>query len=348
MSDVAFGIFDHLERRADSLGELYEGRLRLLKMADEAGFYGYHLAEHHATPLGMAPSPSVFLSAAIQHTTHIRLGPLVYLLPLYHPLRLISEICMLDHMSNGRLEIGVGRGVSPFEQAYFEVPFLHSRAMFEEALEMVSAGLRQERLTYEGKYYQCVDVPMELHPKQTPNPPFWYGVINANSLRFAAERGMHMASGGPNSGIKELTAQYQEVWSHNRDNPLDLNPQIETPKMGAFRHVFVADTDQEAEAIATPAYKDYYANIEKLWLDFGVAHTLFTPDLQVARSLDVAIVGSPSRVQDEIARFFETSGCNYILVSLAWGSLTQAQSERSMELFASRVMPQFGSASASV
>ena len=118
--------------------------------------------------------------------------------------------------------------------------------------------------------------------------------------------------------------------------------------MGAFRHVFVADTDQEAEAIATPAYKDYYANIEKLWLDFGVAVTLFTPDLQVARSLDVALVGSPSRVQDEIARFFETSGCNYILVSFAWGSLTQAQSERSMELFASQVMPQFGSASASV
>ena len=85
----------------------------------------------------------------------------------------------------------------------------------------------------------------------------------------------------------------------------------------------------------------------KLWLDFGVVHTLFTPDLQVARSLEVAIVGSPGRVQDEITRFFETSGCNYILVSFVWGSLPQAQSERSMELFASQVMPQFGSASAS-
>ena len=68
MSPVDFGIFDHLERRADSLGELYDGRLRLLKMADEAGFYGYHLAEHHATPLGMAPSPGVFLVGG--HTTH--------------------------------------------------------------------------------------------------------------------------------------------------------------------------------------------------------------------------------------------------------------------------------------
>jgi alkanesulfonate monooxygenase SsuD/methylene tetrahydromethanopterin reductase-like flavin-dependent oxidoreductase (luciferase family) len=342
MSSVAFGIFDHQERREDTLGALYDGRLRLLKMADEAGFYCYHLAEHHATPLGMAPSPSLFLAAAIQHTKRIRLGPLVYLLPLYHPLRLIEEICMLDHMSNGRLEIGVGRGVSPFEQAYFGVPFLHSRAMFQEALEMVVAGLRQERLSYQGRHYECVDVPIELHPKQTPNPPFWYGVVNPNSLQFAAERGMHMASGGPNNGLKKLTAQYQDMWSQNRDNPLNLNPHIEAPKMGALRHIFVAETDQEAETIATPAYKKHYDNIEKLWLDFGVAHTLFTPDLDVARSRDVAIVGSPSRVQDAIASFFETSGCNYILGSFAWGGLTQTQSERSMELFATQVMPKFG------
>lgn len=343
MPHEAFGIFDHLERRSDSLGELYRGRLRLLKLADEAGFFGYHLAEHHATPLGMAPSPSVFLSAAIQHTSRIRLGPMVYLLPLYHPLRLISEICMLDHLSDGRLELGVGRGVSPFEQAYFDVPFLHSRAMFEEALEVVALGLRRDRLSYDGRYYRCVDVPMELHPRQQPNPAFWYGVINARSLRFAAERGMHMTSGGPSAVVKDLTAEYRELWAQQRDNPLNLNPHLAAPKMGAFRHIYVAETDADAETVATPAYKTYYDNIEKLWLDFGVAHTLFTPDLAVARNLDVAIVGSPARVQDEIAAYFEQTGCNYILLAFAWGSLTQAQSERSMELFAERVMPAFDS-----
>lgn len=342
MAKNDFGVFDHLERRTDSLEALYAGRMRLLKMADEAGFYGYHVAEHHATPLGMAPSPSVFLSAAIQHTKHIRLGPLVYLLPLYHPLRLISEICMLDHMSAGRLEIGVGRGVSPFEQAYFEVPFLHSRAMFAEALEMVASGLRKKKLSYEGKHYQCVDVPMELGPKQTPNPPFWYGVVSPASLKFAAEHGMHMVSGGPNRGLKDITTEYQRLWNLNRNHVRNLNPHVKEPKMGALRHVFVAETDEEATAIATPAYKDFYANIEKLWLDFGVAHTLFTPELEVAKSLDVAIIGNPKRVRDEVAAFFPKSGCNYLLASFAWGSLTQAQSEKSMGLFADRVMPHFG------
>ena len=77
------------------------------------GFWGDHVARHHAAPLGMAPSPNLSLAAAAQRTRNMRLGTLVYLLPFYSPLRLVEEICMLDHMSGGRIEIGVGRGVSP-------------------------------------------------------------------------------------------------------------------------------------------------------------------------------------------------------------------------------------------
>ena len=93
-------------RRVSNLIEAYE----------RAGFYAYHLAEHHSTPIGMAPSPSVFLSAIAQRTKHLRFGPMVYALPLHHPLRLIEEICMVDQLSGGRLEIGFGRGSSPTEE----------------------------------------------------------------------------------------------------------------------------------------------------------------------------------------------------------------------------------------
>ena len=91
MSEVNFGVFDWIDRGTQPLDELYEERLQLLAAADEAGFFCYHLAEHHATPLGMAPSPALFLTAATQRTRRIRLGPLVYLLPLYDPLRLIER-----------------------------------------------------------------------------------------------------------------------------------------------------------------------------------------------------------------------------------------------------------------
>ena len=115
MSDLKFGVFDHLDRGKRSISELYDQRLKIVEQYEWSGFHAYHLAEHHSTPLGMAPSPSVFLSAVAQRTKTLRFGPMVYLLPLYHPIRLSEEICMLDQMSHGRLEIGVGRGRSPIE-----------------------------------------------------------------------------------------------------------------------------------------------------------------------------------------------------------------------------------------
>jgi len=116
---LAFGIFDHLERQPDiPLDQQYDERLRLIARADQLGYYGYHLAEHHTPAIhSLAPSQNVFLGAVAQRTTRLRFGPCVYVLPLHHPLRLIEEISMLDHLSGGRMEIGVGRG--GVMEAYF-------------------------------------------------------------------------------------------------------------------------------------------------------------------------------------------------------------------------------------
>src|SRR5437764_210912 len=115
------------------LGRFFDERLRLIERIEQAGFAGYHLAEHHSTPLGMAASPSVFLAAAMQRTKTLRLGPLVYVLPLYHPLRLYEEICMLDHMSGGRLLIGVGRGGALLEHQRYGIDPTDAPAMYHEA-----------------------------------------------------------------------------------------------------------------------------------------------------------------------------------------------------------------------
>src|ERR671925_1260085 len=161
MTQVAFGVFDWIDRGRAPLRQLYEERLQLLEVADAAGFFCYHLAEHHATPLGMAPSPALFLTAAAQRTQRIRLGPLVYILTLYNPLRLIEEVCMLDHLSGGRLELGIGRGISPYELGYFGIDAAGARAIFDEALAVLVAGLTHQRLTFEGRHYRYHDVPME-------------------------------------------------------------------------------------------------------------------------------------------------------------------------------------------
>lgn len=338
---VAFGIFDHLERRDIPLEQLYRERLQLLEAADEAGFFCYHLAEHHSTPLGMAPSPGVFLAAVAARTRRMHFGPLVYLLPLYHPIRLIEEICMLDQLSGGRLEVGVGRGISPYELAHFKVDFMESRAIFEESLKIIVSGLRDRKVSHVGHYYRFANAPIEVTPKQTPNPPFWYGSSTPDGLIFAARHNMNIVTGGPNAAVKASAQAYREMNERFRDSPDNLNPQIDKPIIGAVRHLFIADTDQQAEEIAAPSYRAYYGNIVKLWRDFGVTPAHFTDDIQMASRGDAAIYGSPATVRGKIADYFEQSGCEYLVLSFAWGSLTYEQSRRSLDLFVSEVMPKF-------
>src|SRR5687767_6138477 len=98
---MKFGVFDHMDNSGVPLRQQYEERLQLVEAYDRLGFHAYHLAEHHGTPLGLAPSPGVFMAAVSQRSSRLRFGPLVYSLPLYHPIRLIEEICMLDHLSGG-------------------------------------------------------------------------------------------------------------------------------------------------------------------------------------------------------------------------------------------------------
>ncbi len=243
-----------------------------------------------------------------------------------------------------RLELGVGRGISPYELAYYDISHLRSRAMFEEALSLLLAGLHQERLTFAGKYYDLADVPIELRPLQEPHPPLWYGASNEAGLRYGAERGMNVVTGGPNAWVKSAAELYHKLREGARGTEQDLNPHVSNAMIGAYRHILVADSDREADEIGRPAYKAYYANITKLWRDFRVQPIAFTGDLDLGRKQDVAIVGSAATVRDCLEQFFQETGCTYLVLSFAWGGLTQAQSCRSLELFTSEVMPHFQTA----
>ncbi len=149
-----------------TIGELYESRLKLIELADQASFYGYHLAEHHGTSLGMTPSPSVFLAALAQRTTRIRFSPVAFLLPMYHPVRLIEEVCMLGHLSQGCVELGISRGISPYEIKCLGIDPDATREVFVETLENFRAGMSNDVLDYTGKHHEFHDVPMKIKPLQ--------------------------------------------------------------------------------------------------------------------------------------------------------------------------------------
>ena len=341
MTQAAFGLFDWIDRGTPSLQQLYQDRLQLIEAADAAGFFCYHLAEHHATPLGMAPSPALFLAAAAQRTRRIRLGPLVYLLPLYHPLRLIEEVCMLDQLSGGRLELGVGRGVTPYELRYFGIEPADTRAMFNEALAVLIAGLTSGRLNFHGEHHQYSDVPMELEPMQRPYPPLWYPTHNPESVQYAARHGLNFVGLGPAAAVREHVDAYWQTWERHRHEPGRLNAHIAAPRVGILRQVYVADTDEAALAAARAAHGDWYRSITRLWHDHDDHSIDGLFAWETATQHETLICGSPPRVRDQMERLVQASGCNYVLCAFAWGTLPHQQTLRSLHLFAQEVMPAF-------
>jgi alkanesulfonate monooxygenase SsuD/methylene tetrahydromethanopterin reductase-like flavin-dependent oxidoreductase (luciferase family) len=338
---MKFGLFDHVDRNELSLTQLFDERIEYVKLADELGFYGYHVAEHHATPLNMVPVPSVYLGAVARETKKIRLGALTYLLPLYSPLCLIEELSILDHLSHGRLDLGVGRGVSAFELNYHNVDVGTSREVFQEVLDILKKGFTSERLNHEGKHFTYKNVPMELKPAQKPFPPVWYPSSNEDGARYSGTNGYHYVTLGPTAAAAKRIAAYREELA-KRGGPVHPLPGFSGGSAaGINRRIFVADTDKEAVKIAEPAFKMWHASLTKLAREHtggpvDAAHQ--TADLKNAMDEGSFIIGSPETVRAEVEKQIREMRCNYMGLAFHYGTLTLAEVKRSVTLFAKEVM----------
>ncbi len=327
------GVFDHLDRGHNELDKFYEDRFRVIEAFERSGFYAYHVAEHHFTPLGMAPSPSVYLAAVAQRTNRIRFGPLVYALPLYHPLRLIQEICMLDQISGGRLEIGFGRGASPIEAAYYEQRA--AQEIYEEGLQLVLEGLKSRKLSFEGKMYHFKDVPLALEPLQKPHPPLWYGVHSVESAARAARGRLNVVSFELPDDARVVADSYGRAWRETHgDAPLGKN--------GLLRFVFVAETDREALTAARRAYLEWYKSFHYLFQLHGSMPRSGprAPSFDEVIAQGRGIAGSPQVVARFINAQMEKTGCNYFVGQFAFGDLDLSEMLGSVALFHERVMPE--------
>ncbi len=341
MDELKFGIFDWIDTNQRlSLSETYEQRLRMLELADDLGFWCYHLAEHHGTPLSIAPSPNLFLAAAAQRTSRLRLGPLVQLLALYNPLRNIEEICILDNLSDGRLELGVGCGISPEELAIYDIDIAESRDRFQECFEILIQGLTTRHVTYHGRYYDIDDAPVPVEPLQLPYPPLWYPTSSPDRVEWVAKEGFNTLLGFTRTGLDVIAsgiARYREVWQQHRSDEKRINAHVAEPRLGATRHVFVAATAVEAEAVARAAYNDFDRNF--LTRPGRVEVESRRGDYDTAVDWGGIIVGTPDSVRDQVQAFIDGSGANYFVGSFAFGSLTTQQTLDSLRLFGEEVMP---------
>jgi len=332
---MQFGIFDQNDRGPNPLAEQYENRLKLVAFYDRAGFRTYHMSEHHSTPLNLASSPSVFLAAIAQRTECLRLGPLVYVLPAHHPLRLVEEICMLDHLSRGRLEVGIGRGASPHELAYFGVDPQAAPEMYVEAYTVIMQALTRDQVNFSGKHYQFADVPIEMKPLQRPHPPLWYAVPVPDGAAWPAQNQINIVCGGPLVRVREITDRYRAAWAAEGRSPTEL------PLLGINRFVVAADSDREAMALGRRAWPVFYRSFMKLWKLHGTQprYARIPEDFDSVVENGGAIAGSPGTIRDRVRHMTEEAGTNYFISQFSFGDLAHDEVMHSVGIFAREMLP---------
>ena len=332
---MQFGIFDQNDHGPYTLGEQYENRLKLIEFYDQAGFRTYHMSEHHATPLSLTPSPSVFLAAIAQRTKRLRLGPLVYVLPVHHPLRLAEEICMLDQLSNGRLDVGIGRGASAHELEYFGVDPDQAPAMYVEAYNVIKQALTQPEVSFTGKHYRFERVPIEMKPAQLPHPPFWYAVPVPEGAVWPAQNRINVVCGGPVPRIREITDRYRAEWAASGNSPDDI------PLLGINRFVVAADTDREAMELGRRAWPLFYASFMKLWKKHGTQprYARIPEDFDTVVKNGGAIAGCPATIGEYVRRMASEAGASYFITQFSFGDLSQQEVLHSAGIFAREVLP---------
>ena len=378
---LQFGVFDHIEPiPKQPLVRIYQDRLKQVERFDRAGFYAYHLAEHHTPAVhSLAPSQNVFLASAAQRTSQIRLCPTVYVLPLHHPVRLIEEICMLDHLSEGRLEIGVGRG--GVLEAYFwgsDSNADGNYAKYVETLEIVRRGLSSDSLSYKGQYYSFDELPMRLSPLQEPMPPMWY----MRNVETAAQEGMNCILVGTLDGFDANVQRYRRLWEVHH-GPEFKTSHGDEPKIGLVTHLLLADTNEAAIEAAIPAWENYLWNLttprrleaERRGLTqfiSGPTGGIDRPDGLPAREAASefrsgkvearnkqqkkveshlgmkqegsasfrVIAGTPGTICDYLDTYMVT-GANYFVCAFHFGDMKSWVAEQSIDLFIREVMPRY-------
>jgi alkanesulfonate monooxygenase SsuD/methylene tetrahydromethanopterin reductase-like flavin-dependent oxidoreductase (luciferase family) len=340
---VTFGLFDWVDSDGvREAGQLYRERLDLLADAESHGFDIYHLAEHHGTPLGLVPSPSVFLAAAAMCTTRIRLCPLVYVLPLYHPARLAEEIAMLDQLSGGRLEIGFGKGGNPHELLCYGVDPADAQQRYDETFDSVLRALESGRISAPGTAADGTEMPMRT--RQVPHPPLWYPSSNPQSVPQLGQRGINTILGFSfrSPTIEETRLRRDEYFAGAAATPPDAvtgGAGAPTPRFGIMRNVYVGESDRDARDRAVAAMDVFYDQFTAVWRRHGDDRYAEPQDFARAIGEGRVIAGSAATVRAQLTGIMQATGCNHFAGAFAFGSLSYAESRSSLERFAGEVAP---------
>ena len=356
----------------DSAGLLDNLRQQTI-LAEELGFEAIWLGEHHFTPFGVGDLPNPILLGAdlAARTSRIRIGQMANIATWWHPIRLAEDLAILDNMSGGRLEVGFGRGIWPYEGLQFHPNAdprkdMENRELFQETVEIVRKIWSNEYFAHQGSNYtfpapdtafshpslaadpawqdgnRVTKLRVTPRPYQNPHPPLWMTVSTDRSVTTAAEMGLKACYWQPPPlRIRQRMELYAEVRTNLEGRPFRLGED-----QAVMRSTYVAPSMEEARRDAESGIMSAF-----IFNDPFRGRQVFTnpgEDLDPEVKLDwdfleprTLLVGSPDNVAEKIQELQEVCNLGYLLVEFAHSGIPQRKILRNLENFATKVMPRF-------
>ena len=338
MSQPQFGVFSLLSV-PDIRNEaaLVQGELEINVAAEAAGFDSVWLAEHSGSRYGLIASPQVMAAALVARTSRIRIGTAVSVLPLHHPLRLANDFAMIDVLSNGRLDYGIGHGYSAEEYASYGLSVTENRARFDEALAIIKMAWTQESFSYDGEYYQIPRVQSVPNVIQQPHPPLYIAAGSESTVEWAGANLVRMlSSSGSPENIRKKWDTFRRAGAAAGQSAEAVEEALS--QSWVVKHIHVAEDDETAVAEAGPPFIWYFNLLANRRMFDGPNNT---PPLEWWQEHGACYFGSPDTVAARLREWHEASGVTNTLCWMNTGGMPTERVLSSVRMFGDHVLPRF-------
>lgn len=315
----------------------YQQILEQVELAEELGYECFWFTEHHFLLYGgPCPNSAVMMAGAAARTSKIHLGSAISILPLHHPVEVAENYAMVDVMSGGRLEFGIGLGNTAVDFQVYGVPREESRERYQEAAEVILKAWSKERFSHEGKYWQFADVAIYPKPVQRPHPPIWVAGSSVEGLGWAGQHGfniMNVAHPVPPERVRPGVEAWQTGLIEGGHDPTQHHCKLHL-------RVWVDENKQRAREVAQAAITRY-DDISRVGRDSRVPDPNVGYDWEGMLATGRNCYGTP----DQVIRSIQAAQRNYefdiFSSTFHFGGLPHEDIKRSMRLFAKEVMPAF-------
>ncbi|MFF2813568.1 LLM class flavin-dependent oxidoreductase [Streptomyces sp. NPDC058000] len=324
----------------------YDDFFHDVQWADDKGFAGIWVTEHHFSTYSLTSSPLLLLAKASALAPRLRLGTSILVLPFWDPVRLAADVLSLDALSSGRFDLGIGRGYQPHEFLGFGRNPEDNRAIFEESVDVVTQLFNRQDADFTGKFFR-IDAPVTLLPRPTqqPHPPIWMAATSRESLAFAARHGFHF--------MLPAVTTYEQIVERRAwiEAETAASGGLGDREFQVNRFVYCGEDEEGRRAVVREIARQLQTSSALTRGTYPIDGDAPTPEHIdpefEAKAEGVLVAGGPEEVLAEFRRLSD-AGITYVIAGFSFGYLPKEVAQKSMERFAAEVLPHLGESGAAV